>query len=116
MDLLTFLQQKREVILEKWFDLIIKTYPSDTSDFLATQKDRFQNPVGYAISSGIEAIYSQVLTEFDAGKLSEALDGIIRIRSVQDFRPSFHTGYKYFFPFSAKITSGFCAMSCLGMK
>lgn len=88
MDLPTLLRQKREVVLGRWFDLIIDTYPSDTSDFLATQKDRFQNPVGYAISSGIETIYSQVLTGFDAKSLSDALDGIIRIRSVQDFKPS----------------------------
>jgi hypothetical protein len=88
MDLLTILRQKREAVLGRWFDLIIDTYPADTSDFLAKQKDRFENPVGYAISSGIETIYSQILTGFDAPALSGALDGIIRIRSVQEFKPS----------------------------
>ena len=88
MDLLILLEQKREAILKKWFDLIISTYPSDASGFLAKQKDRFQNPVGYAISNSIKIIYDQVLSGFDAGKLTEALDGIIRIRSVQEFKPS----------------------------
>jgi hypothetical protein len=88
MDLLTLLEQKREAILDKWFDLIISTYPSDANKFLANQKDRFQNPVGYAISAGTKMIYAQVLSGFDAGKLTKALDGIIRIRSVQEFKPS----------------------------
>jgi len=88
MDLLTLLEQKREAILDKWFDLIISTYPSDANEFLSNQKDRFQNPVGYAISTGIKTIYGQVLSGFDAGKLAEALDGIVRIRSVQEFKPS----------------------------
>ncbi len=88
MDLLTLLEQKREAILDKWFDLIISTYPSDAKEFLANQKDRFQNPLGYAISTGIKSIYDQVLSGFDAGKLTEALDGIVRIRSVQEFKPS----------------------------
>lgn len=88
MDLLSLLQQKREVVLKKWFDLVIESYPPDASDFLARQKDRFQNPVGYTISTGIETIYGQVLSGFDADELADALDGIVRIRSVQDFLPS----------------------------
>jgi hypothetical protein len=88
MDLLTQLEQKREAILGKWFDLIISTYPSDTSEFLVKVKDRFQNPVGYAISTGTATIYDQLVSGFDAGSLVEALDTIIRIRSVQEFKPS----------------------------
>jgi hypothetical protein len=88
MDLLTLLQQKREVVLRKWFDLIIESYPPDAADLLARQKDRFQNPVGYTISTGIETVYDQILSDLDAEKLADALDGIVRIRSVQDFLPS----------------------------
>jgi hypothetical protein len=84
-DLLT---QKRPAILAKWLRLIVDTYPAETSRFLRREKDRFANPVGYAISSGIEILYDQVTHEMDAEKVSSSLDGIIRIKAVQDFSPS----------------------------
>jgi hypothetical protein len=88
MELKTLLQQKRETILREWFDLIAGSYPQATSEFLAKQADRFRNPVGHAISQSIGAIYDQVVSAMNRDELLHALDGIIRIRSVQDFTPS----------------------------
>jgi len=88
MELAALLQENRETILGKWFELISKSYPEVTSKFLAKQKDRFRNPVGYAISQSIGPIYDQVVSAMDTDQLLEALDGIIRIRSVQDFTPT----------------------------
>jgi hypothetical protein len=88
MELAAVLEQNREVILEKWFEAIIGTYPQQTSQFLSKQKDRFRNPVGYAIERSIGPIYDQVIASMDADSLRESLDGIIRIRSVQEFSPS----------------------------
>ena len=82
------LEQNRETILGRWFDLIAGTYPEVTSAFLAKQKDQFRNPVGHAISQSIGPIYDQVLSAMDTDELLHALDGVIRIRSVQDFTPS----------------------------
>jgi hypothetical protein len=88
MELATLLEQNRETILRRWFDLIAGTYPEVTSAFLAKQKDQFRNPVGHAISQSIGPIYDQVLSAMGTDELLHALDGIIRIRSVQDFTPS----------------------------
>jgi hypothetical protein len=88
MKLATLLEDKREPVLVRWFDAIIATYPRQTSEFLSKQKDRFRNPVGYAIDSAIGPIYDQIVTTMDEGALRASLDGIIRIRSVQDFSPS----------------------------
>jgi len=88
MELTAFLQQNREVILRKWFDLIVSGYPHNASAFLAEQKDRFRNPVGHAISEALGPIYDQVVAGIDANVLSDALDPIVRIRSVQDFTAS----------------------------
>ena len=88
MELATLLEQNRETILGRWFDLIAGTYPEVTSAFLAKQKDQFRNPVGHAISQSIGPIYDQVLSAMDTDELLRALDGVIRIRSVQDFTPS----------------------------
>jgi hypothetical protein len=88
MKLATLLEKNRETILGRWFDLIAGSYPKATSEFLAKQADRFRNPVGHAITQGIGSIYDQVVSAMNREELLDALDGIIRIRSVQDFTPS----------------------------
>ncbi len=95
MELSALLEENREAILEGWFERIIGTYPDVTSGFLAKQKDRFQNPVGYAITQSIGPIYDQVASEMDADRLLEALDGIVRIRSVQEFTPTETIGFVF---------------------
>jgi hypothetical protein len=82
------LSQKRDAILKRWFQLILETYPADTSRFLKKEKDRFLNPVGYTISQEIETLYDELLHKLDSEKVASCLDNIIRIRSVQDFPPS----------------------------
>lgn len=82
------LPQKRAAILERWFQLVLETYPADTSRFLKQGKDRFTNPVGYTISREIETLYDELLQEMNSDKLAACLDNIIRIRAVQDFSPS----------------------------
>ena len=88
MELKTLLEKNRETILGRWFDLVAGSYPRATSEFLAKQADRFRNPVGHAITQGIGSIYDQVASAMNRDELLDALDGIIRIRSVQDFSPS----------------------------
>jgi len=95
MELSTLLEQNRESILCRWFELIRGTYPRITSEFLAKQEDRFQNPVGHAIREGIGPIYDQVVSVMDDQELLRALDRIIRIRSVQEFTPSEAVGFVF---------------------
>ena len=88
MKLENLLSKKRSAILERWFHLILETYPPETAKFLKKQKDRFANPVGAAISEGIEGIFDQLCQGIDYGNVSPFLDKIIRIRAIQDFLPS----------------------------
>jgi hypothetical protein len=88
MSLEKLLQQKKSVILERWFDSILETYPSDTKHFLRTKKDQFENPVAHRISSGVEGIFDRILNDEKAEEASLFLDKIIRIRAVQDYSPS----------------------------
>jgi len=88
MELETLLKQNREAILGRWFELIAGGYPRATSEFLAKQADRFCNPVGHAITHSIGSIYDQVVSAMSRDELLGALDGIVRIRAVQDFTPS----------------------------
>jgi hypothetical protein len=88
MSLEKLLKEKKSAVLERWFDSILETYPSDTKHFLRTKKDRFENPVAHRISSGIEGIFDQILNDEKAEEASLFLDKVIRIRAVQDYSPS----------------------------
>jgi hypothetical protein len=89
-DLLT---EKKDLILQMWFDAIIETYPAQTAKFLKSKKDRFANPVGQSILEGTGGIFDD-LTKYLAGQkidpahVSLFLDNIIRVRAIQDFTPS----------------------------
>jgi hypothetical protein len=91
MKLKDILLERKSAILEKWFDVILETYPADTSNFLKNQKNRFTNPVGHTIFQGIDRLFEELLSEadFDIHVLeSSFIENIIRIRAVQDFTPS----------------------------
>ena len=88
MKLNSLLANKKASILEKWFDVIIESYPPDTSNFLKNQSNRFANPIGSTISKGIEDIFDELLRGLNKEKTSQFLDNMVRIRAVQDFTPS----------------------------
>ncbi|HEB76235.1 MAG TPA: hypothetical protein ENJ04_07785 [Nitrospirae bacterium] len=93
MELKDLLREKRAVILKRWFDLILETYPSETSSFLKKQKNQFSNPVGHTISEGIEGLFDGLLEESGTDGISPFLDNIIRVRAIQEFTPSEAIGF-----------------------
>ena len=88
MGLKQSLIEKKKSILERWFHLILETYPPETSKFIRKEKDRFVNPVGVTLSEGMEALYEGLLKGVEADQISNPLEKILQIRSVQDFSPS----------------------------
>jgi len=93
MNLEKFLEERKSAILERWFDSILETYPTDTKRFLQKKQNRFANPVAHEISRGIEGIFDNILTGANSEDVSPFLDKIIRIRAVQDFPPSQALGF-----------------------
>jgi hypothetical protein len=87
MSLKELLKKQRTTIVDKWFNLIIETYPADTATFLKG-KGGFTNPVGQTTSQGVEDIFDGLLLDADPSEIAPFLDAIIRIRAVQDFTPS----------------------------
>jgi len=83
-----FLSNKKNAILKRWFNRILETYPDETARFIKKEKDPFANPVGATIWKGIEEVFKELLTEIDPPKVSSFLDGIIRVRAIQNFTPS----------------------------
>jgi hypothetical protein len=84
------LSQKESALVKRWFDIVMGSYPADTSGLLKNQKKQFTNPVGYAISHGLEKIFGKLIEEkgTDFEGMVPFLDTIVRIRAVQDMRPS----------------------------
>jgi len=82
------LTQKRALVLKRWFDLILETYPEDTTGFLKQEKDRFLNPVGYTTYEDISALYDRLCQGEGIEKIANSIEDTIRIRAVQDFSPS----------------------------
>ena len=95
MSLKKLLEEKKPAILERWFDSILETYPTDTKRFLQKKKNRFANPVAHEITLGVEGIFNQILSGGDLGDVSPFLDKVIRIRAVQDFTPSQALGFMF---------------------
>jgi hypothetical protein len=88
MKLETLLSENRAAIQKHWLRSILETYPADSQRFLKEQKDQFLNPVRHAFSQEIEHLFEAILEDWDSERVSPILDGIIRVRAVQDFTPS----------------------------
>jgi len=87
MNLKKLLADNRSTIVDRWHDIALQTYPEESQAFFK-RKDRFGNPVGHTLSEGLEAAYDALLDNAGNEVLSKALDGIIRIRAIQEFTPS----------------------------
>jgi RsbT co-antagonist protein rsbRD N-terminal domain len=88
MQLAILLAQKKAAILGRWLTMIYDSYPPETAIFLRKEKNRFDNPMGYRISEGLEGLYGALLQELERDQVLTCLDEIIRIRALQDFAPS----------------------------
>ena len=89
--LMTFesiLAERKVELSQKWADLVLGTYPKETQKVWSRQKDRFQNPVGAAIFECTRALLDHLIEWRDADRIAADLDRLIRIRAVQDFKPS----------------------------
>ena len=93
MVLQNLLSQKQSAILERWFHLILETYPADTAITMRKDKNQFTNPVGSTISREIEILFGKLCEGIHDEKCQASLDSILKIRSVQDFSPSKAVGF-----------------------
>jgi hypothetical protein len=82
------LHERKPVIKDRWFRLILETYPPETAKFMSSQRDRFANPVGSAFLNAIGRVLDELFGEGDPEKIRGSIDEIMKIRAVQDFEPS----------------------------
>jgi len=87
------LVKNKTAVIDKWFDVVVDSYPSDTARFIKRQKDPFSNPVGGTTLKGLTGLIDELLGEMNPDAINSFLDPIIRIRAVQNFTPSQATSF-----------------------
>jgi hypothetical protein len=92
------LANRRAAIIGKWFERMLQMYPEATNGFLAQERDPFRNPIGHTLKEGLSALFDGLIKPVTVASLAPVLDGIVRIRAVQDFT----AGQAVSFPFLLK--------------
>jgi hypothetical protein len=96
MTLRELLVHRRSELCERWVDAILADYGGDTAELWRRERDPFANPIGHTLRAGasklVEAIHSD--GEPPAAAV-DALEAIVKIRSVQEFAPSRAIGFVY---------------------
>lgn len=87
------IRHRREAILNAWFGRVVDGYPDQTSRFLRTTRDPFDNPVGSALREGLAHLLDLAIDYGDVDLARTAVDRIVRIRAVQDMPPSLAVGF-----------------------
>ncbi len=106
MSLESLFPDKGVALAERWMGLIMETYPDDASGFLKKEQDRFRNPVGYTIGKAINELTLGLVSGCKVEDLAEGLDSIVRVRAVQDFKPSQAVGFVFLLKAAARQEMG----------
>lgn len=84
-----------EAILDRWFAAVAAVYPGETVSFIATEQDRFRNPVGTVLRESLHCILEELLGKMDHVRLQPALEAIVRVRAVQSLTVSQAVGFVF---------------------
>jgi hypothetical protein len=77
-----------EIVAERWIERTLESYPAQTLPLLSGEQDPFRNPAGHAIRESLTTLACELMGAMDKSAIAPALDGMVRLRAVQDFRPS----------------------------
>lgn len=93
MNLIDVLRERRSDIESRWVESILSSYPSESSRFYSSERDPFRNPVGATVKNAVAALLEAVITGEWTESGEAALEAIVRLRSIQDMRPSQAVGF-----------------------
>ncbi|WP_456324884.1 RsbRD N-terminal domain-containing protein [Desulfonauticus submarinus] len=88
MKFYSLLKEKKKTILNHWFEDLLSSYPPESAQFFKSNLNKFTNPVGNTFRLNLERIFDELLKEKSSKELLDWVDGIVRIRSLQEFSPS----------------------------
>ena len=88
MELVDWLDKKKQDIVRDWIRAAMSAYPTEAVNVFNRNKDQFANPLPHIISKNIELLFDELLKGIDVQKTSPILSEIVRLKAVQDFKPS----------------------------
>jgi len=91
--LVELIGQRRGEVLACWRKRILASYPAETARFLSAEKNRFANPVGHALAAVTDAVVARLAEGRAPEELAGVLDGLVRVRAVQDLTPAQAVGF-----------------------
>jgi len=83
----TISPEQKQRIRERWLALTLATYPDPARRFLASERDRFRNPVGQTLKENIFLLAEELFGAMDAASVRQALSDLVRLRAVENFTP-----------------------------
>ena len=92
MALRDFLEDKKEIILERWLDRVLEDYPPETQTFFRENKNPYSNPIGFTLRKGMEGILDQILRPLSVEEARAILEPVMKVRAVENL-PSSGRGY-----------------------
>lgn len=95
MTLKELLAKKQDAILRRWVDDALAMYSEDASKTFKREKDPFANPVGHSLRVGTRGIFEALLSGADDEETRGYLDGVIKVRAVQQVPPSQAVGFVF---------------------
>jgi hypothetical protein len=84
-----------ESVATEWLKRVLASYPEQTARILLQEKDRFRNPVGYALKEGLPVLVEELFGGMNQERVVPALEQIVRIRAVQDFSAAQAVGFVF---------------------
>ena len=93
--MLNISSEQRHSVAQEWLALTLQTYPSQSMQFLLRESDAFRNPIGQTLKDGIPLLVDEVFGEMNSDRVRQALEGIVRIRAVQNFSAREAVGFVF---------------------
>jgi hypothetical protein len=75
--------------------MVFGSYPEEAVRFFRSEKDAFRNPVGHSLLRSTETLYDGVALGKEAALVPDALEGVVRLRAVQELSASEAVGFVF---------------------
>lgn len=77
-----------DVFASEWLASTLRTYPAHTAGLLRDERSPFRNPVGSTLRTALGGLSRELFGGFDRDRVVAMLEGVVRIRVVQDLPPA----------------------------
>jgi len=96
MTLKDLLAEKKQAMLDRWFDRILEDYPPETQALFRENRTPYSNPIGFTLRKGMEGLIGEILQPTNMEKARAILEPVMRVRAVENLPPS--QGGKFILP------------------